>query len=49
MTGFIGLFDAARDYTLQSTATHIHALVSTVTSSLSLPGNGFQQPTVAFL
>jgi hypothetical protein len=39
MTGFIELFDTARDYTLQFTVTHI--LVSKVTSSLPLLGSGF--------
>jgi hypothetical protein len=37
MTGFIALFDTARDYTLQYTVlhthTHTHTPVSTVTSS----------------
>jgi hypothetical protein len=36
MTGFIGLFDTARDYTVQYTVTHAHTLVSTVTSSLAI-------------
>jgi hypothetical protein len=39
MTGFIGLFDTARDYTLQFTITHththMHILVSKITSSLA--------------
>jgi hypothetical protein len=34
MTGFIRLFDTARDYTLQFTITH--AQLSTVTSSLAV-------------
>jgi hypothetical protein len=38
MTGFIELFDTARDYTLQHT--HTHALVSAVTFSLLLLGSG---------
>jgi hypothetical protein len=31
MTGFIGLFDTARDYTLQFTITHTHAHTHTHT------------------
>jgi hypothetical protein len=41
MTGFIGLFDTARDYILQITLTHTP--LSTVTYSLPLLGSGFQQ------
>jgi hypothetical protein len=47
MTGFIGLFDTAHDYTLQYTITH--TLVSTVTSSLLLMGSGFQWQTFPVL
>jgi hypothetical protein len=47
MTGFIGLFDTAHDYTLQCTVTH--KLVSTVTSTLPLLGIGFQRRTFPFL
>jgi hypothetical protein len=36
MTGFIGLFDTACDYTSQSTITHTRTLLSTVTPSLPL-------------
>jgi hypothetical protein len=43
MTGFIGLFDTARDYTLQFTVTHTH--YCPVTPSLPLFGSGFQQRT----
>jgi hypothetical protein len=46
MTGFIEIFETARDYTLQfttttttTTTTHTHT-VSTVTSSMPLVGNG---------
>jgi hypothetical protein len=38
MTGFIGLFDTARDYILQFTIRH--TAVSTITSSLPLLGSG---------
>jgi hypothetical protein len=44
MTGFIGLFDTARDYTLQITITHTQ--VPTVTSLLLLFGSGFHQRTI---
>jgi hypothetical protein len=47
MTGFIGLFITARDYTLQFTITQ--TLVSTVTSSLPLLGNVFQRRTFPFI
>jgi hypothetical protein len=40
-------FDTGCDYTLQFTITHI--LVSTVTSSLTLLGSGFQRRTFPFL
>jgi hypothetical protein len=40
MIGFIGLFDAARDYTLQVT-TLLHTHTHTVTNSLPLLGSGF--------
>jgi hypothetical protein len=46
MTGFIGLFDTAGDYTLQFTVTH--KLVSTVMSSMPLLGNGFQRRTFPY-
>jgi hypothetical protein len=53
MTGFIGLFRLARDYTLQYTVTrthtNIHVLVSTVTSSLPLLDSAFQRRTFPFL
>jgi hypothetical protein len=39
VNGHIGLFVTAHDYTLHFTITH--TLVSTITSSLSLLGNGF--------
>jgi hypothetical protein len=51
MIGFIGLFDKARDYTLQFTVTHTHTRthtstpVSTVTSSLPLLGSDSQRRT----
>jgi hypothetical protein len=47
MTGFIGLFDTARDYNFHFTVAQI--LVSTVTSSLPLHGSGFQRRTLPFL
>jgi hypothetical protein len=37
--GFIGHFDAAYDYVLQLTISQIQPLVSTVMSSLALPGS----------
>jgi hypothetical protein len=40
MIGFIGLFDTARDYTLQITATH------NLVSLFALLGSGFQQRSV---
>jgi hypothetical protein len=49
MIRFIGHFDTAKAYTLQSTITHTHILVSTVTSSLSLLGSGFQRRPLPFL
>jgi hypothetical protein len=45
MTGFIRLFDTARDYNLKFIVTHV--LVST--SSLPLLGSGFQQRAFPFL
>jgi hypothetical protein len=40
ITGFIGLFDTTRDYTLRFTVTHAHArthtLVSTITTFLAV-------------
>jgi hypothetical protein len=45
--GFIGLFDTPRDYTLRVTITH--TLVTTVTSSLTLFGSGFQRRTLPLL
>jgi hypothetical protein len=45
MTGFIGLFDTARDYTLQYTVTHARI----VTYSLPLLGSGFQGLMFPFL
>jgi hypothetical protein len=47
LTGFIGLFDTACDYTLQFTITH--TLVPRVTSSLPLLSSGFQSYTFPFL
>jgi hypothetical protein len=47
MSGFIGLFDTAREYTFQFTISH--TLVSTVTPSLPLLGSGFQRWTFPFL
>jgi hypothetical protein len=47
MTGFIGRFDTAREYTLQLTITH--TLVATVTSSLPLLDSGFQRQTFLFI
>jgi hypothetical protein len=46
MTQFIAQFET-RDYILQFIITHI--LVSTVTPSVSLLGNGFQRRTFPFL
>jgi hypothetical protein len=47
MVGFIGLFDTARDYSLQFTITHRQ--LSKVTSSLPLIGSGFQRQMFPFL
>jgi hypothetical protein len=47
MTGFTGLFDTVRDYTLQFT--NRHTLVSTVTSSLPLLGSDFNGGRFLFL
>jgi hypothetical protein len=47
MTGFIGLFDTARDDTSQFTITY--TLVFTFTSSLPLLGDGFQRRTFPFI
>jgi hypothetical protein len=47
VTTFIACFDTVHDYILQFTITHI--LVSTVTSSLSLLGSGFQWWKLPFL
>jgi hypothetical protein len=47
MTGFIGLFDTAHDYTSQFTFTHTP--VSTATSSLLLLGSSFQWRMFSFL
>jgi hypothetical protein len=49
MTGFIGLFGTASDYTLQYAVTHTHTLVFTFTSSLPLLGSGFQWRTFPFV
>jgi hypothetical protein len=47
MTGFIGLFDTARDNTLQYTVAH--TLVSTVTSSIAVAAfNGGRSPSSGF-
>jgi hypothetical protein len=46
MIGFIGLFNTARDYTLQFKIKH--TLLSTVTFSLPLLGSGFQRRTSPF-
>jgi hypothetical protein len=45
--GFIGLFNVARNCTLQFTVTN--TLMSRVTSSLSLLGSGIQWRTFPFL
>jgi hypothetical protein len=47
ITGFIGLFDTARDYPLQVTITH--TLKSTITSPMPLLGSGSQRRTFPFL
>jgi hypothetical protein len=47
MTKFIAHIDTAHDYTLQFTITH--TLVSTVISSMSLLGSGFQRRTFPLL
>jgi hypothetical protein len=59
MTGFIGLFDTAHDYTLQFTVTHTHThtharthtLVSTVSTSSCLvaASNSRRSPSSGFL
>jgi hypothetical protein len=49
MARHIAHFDTACDYTWLFTVTHIHTLVPTVTSSLSLLGSGFQRRTFHFL
>jgi hypothetical protein len=49
--GFIGLFDTARDYTLQFTITHTHTLVSShvfISRCSVAASNGWRSPSSGF-
>jgi hypothetical protein len=49
MIGFIGLFDTARDYTLQFIITHTHTHTSVFTSRCSVAAsNGRRSPSFGF-